>query len=57
LVNRALLSGRFTSWDFQPHWDASQQYMRGHLDLNDLERTTRFPSPETPEPDFPVNVE
>jgi hypothetical protein len=27
--------------------------MRNHLDLNALERTTRYPSPEVPEPDGP----
>jgi choline-sulfatase len=48
-----LLNGRYTAWDFQPERDASQQYMRNHLDLNVLERTARFPSPEVPPPDGP----
>ncbi|HEX6385734.1 MAG TPA: choline-sulfatase [Anaerolineae bacterium] len=48
LVHEALMSGRHTSWDFQPYQDASQKYMRNHLDLNVLERTARFPSPEVP---------
>jgi choline-sulfatase len=51
LVNEALANGRYTTWDFQPERDASQQYMRNHLDLNVLERTARFPSPEIPPPD------
>jgi choline-sulfatase len=51
LVHRALTHGRFTPWDFQPFRDASQQYMRNHLDLNVLERTARFPPPEVPPPD------
>jgi choline-sulfatase len=51
LVHRALLQGRFTPWDFQPFRDASQQYMRNHLDLNVLERTARFPPPGLPPPD------
>jgi choline-sulfatase len=51
LVHRALTHGRFTPWDFQPFRDASQQYMRNHLDLNVLERTARFPPPEAPPPD------
>jgi choline-sulfatase len=50
-VYRALRRGVHTPWDFQPHQDASQKYMRNHLDLNVLERTARFPSPEIPEPD------
>jgi choline-sulfatase len=54
LVNRALRSGRHTPWDFQPHQDASQKYMRNHLDLGALERTARYPSPEVPQPDGPA---
>jgi choline-sulfatase len=53
LVHSALRSGRHTSWDFQPYQDASQKYMRNHLDLNALERTARYPSPEVPQPDGP----
>jgi choline-sulfatase len=51
LVDQALRQGRYTPWDFQPFQDASQQYMRNHLDLNDLERRARFPTPELPPPD------
>jgi len=51
LVDRSMRKGKFTSWDFQPFEDASEKYMRNHLDLNVLERKARFPSPETPEPD------
>lgn len=53
LVQAALMSGRHTPWDFQPYQDASQRYMRNHLDLNVLERTARFPSPEVPPMDRP----
>jgi choline-sulfatase len=42
------MMGRHTAWDFQPYRDASQQYMRNHLDLNDLERRARFPAPPVP---------
>lgn len=48
LIHEALMSGRHTPWDFQPYQDASQRYMRNHLDLNVLERTARYPSPEVP---------
>jgi choline-sulfatase len=43
LVGKALAKGKLTSWDHQPHVDASQQYMRNHIDLDDLERRARFP--------------
>lgn len=48
LLADALMQGRHTPWDFQPYRDASKQYMRNHLDLNDLERTARFPTPSLP---------
>jgi choline-sulfatase len=40
-VDRALRQGRFTAWDFQPVTDATQQYMRNHLDLDDVESNRR----------------
>ncbi|WP_372656553.1 choline-sulfatase [Hydrogenophaga sp.] len=43
LVAQAMQKGRLTSWDHQPLVDASQQYMRNHIDLDDLERRARFP--------------
>jgi choline-sulfatase len=51
LVDRSMRKGKFISWDFQPFEDASLKYMRSHLDLNILERKSRFPSPDIPEPD------
>lgn len=36
-VDRAMRQGRFSAWDFQPLTDATNQYMRNHLDLNDVE--------------------
>jgi choline-sulfatase len=45
LVYSALTQGKLTSWDHQPWVDASQQYMRNHIDLDDLERRARFPKP------------
>lgn len=44
-VYGALTEGRLTSWDHQPLVDASEQYMRNHMDLDDLERRARFPTP------------
>ena len=45
LVYGALTKGKLTSWDHQPFVDASQQYMRNHIDLDDLERRARYPKP------------
>ena len=51
LVDSALREGRHTAWDFQPFQDASERFMRNHLDLNVLEKSSRFPTPDIPEPD------
>jgi len=48
LVHAALMTGRHTPWDFQPFRDAAGQYMRNHLDLNDLERRSRLPPAPQP---------
>ena len=45
LVAEALGKGALKSWDHQPMVDASEQYMRNHIDLDDLERRARFPQP------------
>ena len=42
-VDTALRKGRHVSWDFQPMDDASGQYMRNHLDLNEVESSRRLP--------------
>lgn len=44
-VDQALTIGQMKSWDHQPLVDASQQYVRNHIDLDDLERRARFPKP------------
>ena len=44
LVYRALRTGRFAPWDFQPLRDASRAYIRNDQDLPDLEAMARFPS-------------
>ncbi|MFK7918737.1 MAG: choline-sulfatase [Ilumatobacter sp.] len=40
-VDRALRQGRFEAWDHQPMTDATNQYMRNHLDLNNVESSRR----------------
>jgi choline-sulfatase len=44
-VDRALRRGRFEAWDFQPTTDARSQYMRNHLDLNEVESSRRLRPP------------
>ncbi|MCP3855991.1 MAG: choline-sulfatase [Actinomycetia bacterium] len=41
LIDGALRLGRHQSWDHQPVVDASERYMRNHLDLNDVEAMRR----------------
>jgi choline-sulfatase len=40
-VDRALRQGRFEAWDYVPQSNALNQYMRNHLDLNDVESGRR----------------
>lgn len=42
-IDAALRKGRYRHWDFQPLTDASEQYMRNHLKLGELESRARFP--------------
>ncbi|MHB1303857.1 MAG: choline-sulfatase [Acidiphilium sp.] len=42
-IDAALRHGKYRPWDFQPMVDASEQYMRNHLKLGDLEVRARFP--------------
>jgi choline-sulfatase len=42
-VHGALSTGEQTAWDFAPAYGAAHRYIRGHTDLADLERLTRFP--------------
>jgi choline-sulfatase len=42
IVARALGRGTRTGWDFQPHVDASRQYVRTRSDLYELQRRARL---------------
>ncbi|KEO56132.1 choline-sulfatase [Thioclava pacifica] len=46
VVYEALRQGGYYPWDYQPLKRASEQYMRNHMDLNDLEERKRFPRGE-----------
>ncbi len=42
-VYGALRTGAYFPWDYQPKEEASERYMRNHMDLNVLEERQRFP--------------
>ena len=46
VVYAALRNGAYYPWDFQPLQQASERYMRNHMDLNVLEESKRFPRGE-----------
>jgi choline-sulfatase len=46
VVYEALRNGNYYPWDYQPLRDASERYMRNHMDLNVLEDSKRFPRGE-----------
>jgi choline-sulfatase len=43
LVAASLAKGVHFAWDYQPQRDASRQYVRNHLGLDDIEAAARFP--------------
>ena len=46
VVYQALRNGSYFPWDYQPLQQASERYMRNHIDLNLLEESKRFPRGE-----------
>jgi choline-sulfatase len=46
VVYPALRNGAYYPWEFQPLRQASERYMRNHMDLNVLEEQKRFPRGE-----------
>ncbi|MEZ4864664.1 MAG: choline-sulfatase [Caldilineaceae bacterium] len=54
LVANALLQGKPTYWDFQPRRDATQEYVRNHMEFWELYKRTRFPYAEPPQPNRQV---
>ena len=50
LIGHSLRQGVVTPWEYNPPYDGRQLYMRNHLDLNEVERISRFPR-ATPVPD------
>jgi choline-sulfatase len=43
IVDAALNIGEARSWDFQPYRDASRNYVRNTIPLDDIEAMARFP--------------
>ena len=48
LVYAALRNGAYYPWDYQPLQQASERYMRNHMDLDTLEAARRFPRRSDP---------
>jgi len=46
IVYEALRNGAYFPWDYQPLQQASERYMRNHMDLNILEENARYPRGE-----------
>jgi len=44
LVFDAERQGHTTPWDFQPAHDASRQYVRSHMALDDIDAMARWPA-------------
>ena len=44
LIAAALRLGKAWPWDHQPQVDASEQYVRSHMALDDIEAMARFPA-------------
>ena len=42
-ISTALRRGEFTPWDYVPPRVGANEYMRNHLDLNEVERRARWP--------------
>jgi choline-sulfatase len=46
VVYEALRKGTYHPWDYQPLQDASERFMRNHMNLDTLESSKRFPRGE-----------
>ena len=42
-IYEAMKQGDLTSWDYEPPRDASQEYMRSHMDVTETDVLSRFP--------------
>jgi len=42
-MNTSIKAGQFITWDYQPKRDASQEYVRNHIDWTEAASKRRFP--------------
>ncbi|PRP78350.1 choline-sulfatase [Planoprotostelium fungivorum] len=54
MVHRALITGNYTPWDYNPIVDGTNMYIRRHIDLDDIEKRARYPPVLIPTPDGPA---
>jgi len=52
-LQKAMQSGAAPMWDFQPHWDASKQYLRSGNSPTHIKGLARFPFVALKPPDHP----
>jgi len=50
MLHGALRQGRFRNWEWQPPRDATQEYTRSHMDVAQVDITSRWPRPKPFEP-------
>ncbi len=48
-IHAAMECGALTSWDYQPKRDASQEFVRNHMDWTEAAKSKRYPSLELAE--------
>jgi len=46
-VHSAMQNGTLTSWDYQPTRDASQEFVRNHIEWTELSKKSRYPPADT----------
>lgn len=50
ILSAALRQGRYHNWEWQPHRDATEEYTRSHMDVAQVDITSRWPRPKPFEP-------
>ena len=50
ILHGALREGRFRNWEWQPPRDATEEYTRSHMDVAQVDITSRWPRPRPFEP-------
>jgi choline-sulfatase len=50
ILSAALRQGRYENWEWQPFRDATEEYTRSHMDVAQVDITSRWPRPKPFEP-------